>query len=439
MKKAITVLLIALFVFNCLKAQTSDTLTNAVIVKMVKAKLSDDLIIDEISSSKANFNLSKDSIKFLTTLNVSSPVIEAMKAAENSNADVAPAKPVASGQPLLSRQAGDAIVPVHDTIKQVAKETLPNNTSPAQELPDVTKVSDGDEIPIDRSTLKNKVISYVIPVKDLVTFYNAQLASFSGFIQQWNQRIKDSLEKEKQTKQIITRDEQALYDKENADAKVFSNEILMLKDKLSKERDEYKRLRIDIVNDGKSLSDALEELRKETDRRLNDQFNETSKAVKRSHPDPSVAGAQQEISTTVQKFDPDLVIQVVPLNVILACYKNEIIFILDTIPFWNEKALTLIQQDSKLAMQLSPLNKELSQYLSAPKYNRKLNKKEIASLKKQCGKLNDDRGQLADQIVDDSKKLSECLDQIQEEASAAIKERFIDAINNINNSYEDNL
>jgi predicted nucleic acid-binding Zn-ribbon protein len=48
---------------------------------MVKAKLSDDLIIDEINNSKVNFNMSVDSIKVLSNEDVSSAVIEAMEIA----------------------------------------------------------------------------------------------------------------------------------------------------------------------------------------------------------------------------------------------------------------------------------------------------------------------------------------------------------------------
>jgi hypothetical protein len=59
--------------------KTTDALTNTTIINLVKAKLSDDLIINLINSSEVNFNLSVDSMIFLSNQNVSSAVIMAMK------------------------------------------------------------------------------------------------------------------------------------------------------------------------------------------------------------------------------------------------------------------------------------------------------------------------------------------------------------------------
>lgn len=61
------------------KKQTVDILTNATIIDLVKTKLSDDLIINIINSSRVNFNVSVDSMIFLSNQNVSSAVIMAMK------------------------------------------------------------------------------------------------------------------------------------------------------------------------------------------------------------------------------------------------------------------------------------------------------------------------------------------------------------------------
>jgi len=80
MKKIIGVLFITMFAFNYLSAQNSEALTNSTIIKMVKAKLSDDIIIDEINNSSTNFNISADSVIYLSLKNVSDPIIKAMKA-----------------------------------------------------------------------------------------------------------------------------------------------------------------------------------------------------------------------------------------------------------------------------------------------------------------------------------------------------------------------
>jgi len=67
--------------------QATEILTNSSIIKMVKSNLSDDLIINVINSSTVNFNTSIDSIISLSSQNVSSPVIKAMKNAMKSKTD----------------------------------------------------------------------------------------------------------------------------------------------------------------------------------------------------------------------------------------------------------------------------------------------------------------------------------------------------------------
>jgi hypothetical protein len=59
--------------------QKTDILTNSSIVNLVKTKLSDNLIITLINGSEVNFNLSVDSMIFLSNQNVSSAVIMSMK------------------------------------------------------------------------------------------------------------------------------------------------------------------------------------------------------------------------------------------------------------------------------------------------------------------------------------------------------------------------
>jgi len=81
MKKFVLVLFLSFIAVNQICAQPSEKLTNSTILKMVKAKLSDDLIIGEINSSEVRFELSADSVNYLKKENVSSYVIQAMNVA----------------------------------------------------------------------------------------------------------------------------------------------------------------------------------------------------------------------------------------------------------------------------------------------------------------------------------------------------------------------
>ncbi len=64
--------------------QIPDALINTTIIDMVKQKLSDGIIINMINRSTVNFNLSIDSMIYLSSQNVSSAIIMAMKNAMNS-------------------------------------------------------------------------------------------------------------------------------------------------------------------------------------------------------------------------------------------------------------------------------------------------------------------------------------------------------------------
>jgi len=61
-----------------------DALNNSSIINLVKANLSDDLIIKVINSSRVNFNMSDDFINLLSNENVSYRVIQAMKTANGT-------------------------------------------------------------------------------------------------------------------------------------------------------------------------------------------------------------------------------------------------------------------------------------------------------------------------------------------------------------------
>lgn len=68
----------------------NDTLTNTSIVNMVQSQLSDEMIISIISKSQVNFNMSVDSMIYLSNQNVSSAVIRAMKNAMKKQTEATP-------------------------------------------------------------------------------------------------------------------------------------------------------------------------------------------------------------------------------------------------------------------------------------------------------------------------------------------------------------
>ena len=466
MKKLVSLLLIALFAVNYLNAQSTEALTNSTIIKMVKAKLSDDLIIDEINSSKVNFNVSINAIKFLSDENVSSGIIQAMKTANGTQTLTAAATTVnpilpetttiTSPQPptvqlkdtlkqtvpnesaLTGKEIPTpyAIVKFNDTLNNPAKEQLKSETLPSRKLPkEKIKTESGDNNLIEKSTITVNAVSYVIPVEELMIFFDNEFSSLAGTIQGWDQRIRNSLEKGNQINEKILQVEKDLTAKKNADSKGYTNEIVLLKKKLSEYRESYKQYENNMVTDGLKITKEFEDIGNKLDHSINKKFGEISQIVKKTDPDPSVSEIPKSITITKQKINDNTVNYVAPVTEMLFCYQNEIISLRDVILLWNIKVKAINKKDSELSKQLEPLKKELINY----QLNPKVNKKAISALKKQCTGIDKERKLLIRQMETDSKELSGSLTQICKEFQSSVKERFSDIIENIKYSYQDNF
>jgi predicted nucleic acid-binding Zn-ribbon protein len=494
MKKLISVLLIVLFAVNILYAQTGEPITNNTILKMVKGKLSDDLIIDEINSSKVNFDLSDEAVKTLSEGNVSDNVIDAMKTAngiqntappaeilvpvaiatpaviaatqaETSTvaAAVAPAaitggkaeeatqtlvgqvadtsEPAAGEEPVMTEEETTTPIgaaEVEETASQPEKEPTATETAPSKALLVETIITEsGALVTIEKPTLTIDALSYVIPVAELIPFYNSEFESFAGVIKEWDKKIRTSLEKERQNTEEISRLEKELTDLKNASAKPFSNQIREQKKNLVSLWEKHKAIKAEMVNEGKTLVEDLKKISKETESTIDEKFKEVSKNVKNADPNPSAGETAKAIDIPLQKYKSTITGYFAPVTMMLVCYQNEIITIQNTIAAWNKKVLDRIQKDAELKSRLSPLQEDLMQYLATSKQEQKVKKKEISALKKQCDGIEKERKQLVKQMNSDSDKLSEELNKLKVEVQGVVRERFADIIENIEHSYQD--
>ncbi len=405
MKKLVFVLIIALLYVNYLHAQTTEKLTNSTIIKMVKVKLSDDLIIDEINNSQVNFNVSTDSLIFLSNKNVSFRVIQVMKTAHD-----------------IQNPTSTAIVQMKPEMPPIKEPSI-----------DMAKTESDNDIPIETSTNTINAVSYVIPMKELINFFDYEFNLLAGVIQVWDKRIRNSIEKGNQINKTMLQVEKELADKKNADSKGYSNEIIILKKKLSESREKYTQYKDYMLTDGMKIAKKIKQISIERDKSIKNKFSEVSLNVKKSHPDPSLGEISKTITIPKQKINNDVVYCVSSITDILFFYQNEIVSLKDIIAHWNGKAAAIIQKDSELRKQLEPLKKEMENYQN----DRKKNKAKISELKKQCTKLDKERKRLANLMVDDSKELSKYLKQICIEVQSSVKVRFSDIIENINYSYQD--
>ena len=119
MKRAI-IFLTLLILTGIVRAQSDDTLTNASIVKMVKAKLTDELIIDVIQTTPVRFDLSFESLQNLAREQVSPPIIDAMREAMG----ITPA-PVVQKEEIKTPPEQPAVVPKEPVTPKASKAVTP--------------------------------------------------------------------------------------------------------------------------------------------------------------------------------------------------------------------------------------------------------------------------------------------------------------------------
>jgi predicted nucleic acid-binding Zn-ribbon protein len=456
MKKLVSVLVIALFTLNYSHGQTTETLTNSIIIKMVKAKLSDDLIIEEINSANVNFNVSADSIKFLSDKNVSNQVIQAMRTANGTQSSTVLTttstppqdaivqvkdtlqQPAVKESALTAKEisATSEIVQINDTLNKPAEEQLKSRSLPLKELPKEKIVAErSTETLIENSTISVNAIGYVIPLEELMTFFDKEFNSLAGHLQSWDKQIRNSIEKGNQLKEKIRQVEMEFTDKKNADSKGFTNEIISLKNKLSQYRENYKQFENTMVTDGLRIVKEIDDIGTELDKSINNKFSDISQSVKKTDPDPSVVEIPKSVTIPKQIINDNLVSHIFSGTEMLFFYQNEIIALRDIIELWNLKVMAINKKDAEFSKQLEPLEKELKNL----QVNTKANKEEISALKKQCTNIEKERKLLSRQMGTDSKELSGFLTQICKEVQSSVKERLSDIIGNIKYSYLDNF
>ena len=444
MKTFTSVLLISLFAVNYLIAQPTEKLTNSIIVKMVKAKLSDDLIIGEINSSEVDFDLNDEAINQLKSENVSSLVLQAMTEAsekqtssvtEESNPQPISVQPekivVPATEATVEKELSLVIEPVSSPEPPPTPvQTLPLPEEPQHEIKFVTTVDQSDR----DSTLSVESTGFVIPLRELILYFDQEFSSFSGSIQKWDQQIRNTIETGRQIKNGIREIDANLTDKKNANSKGFSTEIAGLKNQLLVEREKYQQFKRRMLAEGMSITKELKEIGSEMDRSIENKFSEVGNKVRSSDSDPSVE-ITKPLTLTKQVIDTEMVNYIAPANEMLVFCQNEILSLKDIMLKWNEEVRTITMKDKELKVQLDPLNKEMINY----QLDSKKNKKEISVLKKQCSELEKERKGLDQQMGKKSKELSKYLDVICKEVQGAVKDRYADIINHIDYLYQDNL
>ena len=411
MKKRISALITGLFIVSIVCAQNADTLTNSSIIKMVKAKLSEELIIDVVRSSPVQFDLSQNSMKNLSEQNVSQKIIDAMKVAdEYQNASTA----------NLS------------TLPQIAaiREPVEKKGEKPAEAGRLSEQGGNEMTALNESV----ALGYVTPIRDLIIFHETEFESLNSTMSEWDKKINDLTDAVNRLRDEIKRVENDLREKKNADSKSYSSGILELKKKLNGYRENYRTAREDLLEEGERIAKEMEKISSEQIQALGNAYNDISQDIKSAKADPSANPVSAPVNPNDLRINDNTSVLISPSTEMLVWRKNEIKETAEVIKKWNVKVKEAVANDKELSRQLEPLKSKLVEYQS----DTKKYKSEITALKKQISGVEKERKNLAGRMEDDSRELAGYIKQARTDLQKTLDQRFSDIIENINYSFQEN-
>ncbi|MFZ2286028.1 MAG: hypothetical protein WAV93_03495 [Bacteroidales bacterium] len=407
MKKYISLILTGLLMAVMTNAQDPETLTNNAVVKMSKARLSDELITDMIRNSPVRFDLSSGAIRNLGDEGVTPAVIQAMKDAAGRTAE--PGKPSSASE--------KSVIPV-----------------PAERDQDFTEMS-AYEPSKATGTVSLTALNYVGPLIELIKFNETKFKGLEITIAEWDKQVRGYISDINKVKGQMLQVENELRMMKNADTKAFSDDIISLKGKLEAYRKNYKQTKEIMVKGGATIVKNIEAMSSDAARDLGKAYSEASQQVSSANSNPASGENPVAFTYTKREVSGNSISYIVYLNEMLAWHQNEIEALNDLIDSWNPRVTQIINQDAQLRSQLEPIEKKLGELSS----NQKLNKAEISTLKKQISDLEKSRKKIADQMKDDAKDLASAIKQMSQKNQDALKERFTDIMENITYSFVEKL
>lgn len=411
MKKLLIFIIPLLFIMTEISAQSSDTLTNSAVLKMVNAKLSDELIIDVIRSSAVSFDLSSASVEELLRQNVSQPVIEAMKSASGTSVTEVAARP----DPDFKGSTTVAEKPA-----AVAPQSKPEViTSPA---------------PATVSFDENEAFGYVTPVVDLISFHENEIEKFMTSVDEWSRRINDLTASAMRLQDEISRTEKELSELKNADSKAYSENIIAVRKKLNEQREALENAKEAVKKAGEKSVSELEKVSSESIKTAGNKYSDVSQDIKSFDSDPSGFAKGTPVKLAELNTDENINRYFSPVLEIPAWHRNKIIEAEKVIKQWNEKVKVAVIKAGEIDVKMMPLKQKLAEYQT----DQKKFKNEIAAVKKQISAVEKEKKSLIDKIEDDSRELSGFYKQENSDIQKILDQRFADIIENINYGFKTN-
>jgi len=409
MKKLLLFIIPCLFLINKVSAQGSDTLTNSTVLKMVNARLSDELIIDVIESSAVNFDLSPGSVDDLVRKNVSQPVIDAMKKSSGTKRPAAPSRPDTEE----TKTSSTKVEPV-----AVSAEARPVVVPPP--------------VPVTVSFAENEAFGYVTPVVDLISFHEQEIEKFMISVDEWSRHINDLTASAKKLEEEINRTEKELMELKNADSKAYSGNIKTIRKKLNEQREALENAKEEILKAGEKSVSELEKISNASIKAAGNKYNDVSQNIKSFDPEPAgfVKGTPVKQKTLIINENINPFFKAV--LEIPAWHINKIREAERVITQWNEKVRAAVIKAGEIDGKMTPLQQKLAEYQTDQKKFRD----EIATVKKQISAVEKEKRSLIDRIEDDSRELSGFYKQENSDVQKILDQRFADIIENISYAFK---
>jgi uncharacterized coiled-coil DUF342 family protein len=437
MKKSIFLSLVCVFVTIILHAQTPEPLTNNSVINMTKANLSDEVIIDLIRNSELKFDLSEEGLRNMAGEGVSSAVLDVMKKAP---AYIAPGQSVTykpGPTPAPAPAPAQVVTEVaEEMLSEVAEETPEELTEEGTPLPDVQAgetvgLAESGIPPVEGMRVTLEALNYVAPLAELIRFNETEFKTLEVNISEWDKQVRTLVADINKVKDQMSLVENELSDKKNADTRMFSADITALKKKLDIYRKNYQQSKEIMADGGEKIIKKIEAEMAARVRNLSKAYSSAGQMIGSSETEASAGERAVELLYWVKEVNQTTTPYIVYATDMLFWYRNEITELAGTINTWNPRVSGVLKEDENLRTQLDSIERRIEEL----KLNSKLNKDEISSLKKQVSKIEKERKRLADQMKDDARELASLLKQISQRNQDAIKERFVDIIENTTYSF----
>ena len=419
MQKHISLILTGLLVAMAVCAQNPETLTNSSVIKMTKARLADELIIDMINNSPAMFDLSPGALRSLEGEGVSESVIQSMKSATSGKPGAGKKEPATGNKPVNVTAPS-----VEDNLRASAAIPVEENTEPSEWIPSATV----GEVSVE-------ALNYTAPLTELIKFYVNKYESTELTLSEWDRQVRGYIADINKVKGQMLQVENEMRSLKNADTKAFSEEINSLKGKLAAYRKNYSQSKDIMVKGGINIVKQIETMSSDLSKDIGKAYSQASQQVNSSDMDPSSGEKPVMLDYTVRQATTGCVSYIVYMNEMLAWYQNAIREINNLIEEWNPRVTGIIQEEARLKSQAEPIENRITELSS----NSKQNRAEISDLKKQLSAIEKSGKQLADRMKDDAKELSSYLKKMSQAGQTAAEERFEDILENITYSFGEKL